>query len=197
MSWGTEPGELSAITNANRVDYTFTYDADLRLIERRTFDGRVLRTAWEGARIVATYDGMGRRTTYGYDARGLVTTQTSDDGETTLGYDKRARLESVVTPSSTLRLWRDDLGRVVAEDQDGVRIDRTLDVMGRPVAQKSPFGAETAFAWTPGGNCAAIRYGETEVGFERDAVGRETKRHLDGNAVELPSTEACGRSRLR
>jgi RHS repeat-associated protein len=193
LSWGTEPGELRAITNANRVDYTFAYDADLRLIERRTFDGRVLRTAWEGARIAATYDGMGRRTAYGYDARGLVTTQTSDDGETALVYDKRARLESVVTPSSKLRLWRDDLGRVVAEDQDGVRIDRTLDVMGRPVAQKTPFGAETAFAWTPGGSCTAIRYGETHVAFERDAVGRETKRHLGSAGVFEQAYDAVGR----
>jgi len=193
LSWDTEPGELRAITNANRVDYTFRYDADQRLVERRTFDGRALRTEWDGARITATYDGMGRRTAYSYDARGLVTTQTSDDGETALGYDKRARLESIVTPSSTLRLWRDDLGRVVAEDQDGVRIDRTLDVMGRPLAQKSPFGEETSFAWTPGGNCTAIRYGETDVAFERDAVGRETKRHLGSAGVFEQAYDAVGR----
>jgi RHS repeat-associated protein len=193
LSWGTEPGELLAITNANRVDYTFTYDADLRLIERRTFDGRVLRTAWEGARIAATYDGMGRRTTYGYDARGLVTTQTSDDGETALGYDTRARLESIVTPSSTLRLWRNELGRVIAEEQDGVRIERTLDLMGRPIARKTPFGPEARFAWTAGGACTAIGYGETEVAFERDALGRETKRHLGSAGVFEQAYDAVGR----
>ena len=193
LSWGTEPGELRAITNANGFDYTFTYDADQRLVERRTFDGRVLRTEWDGDRIAATFDGMGRRTSFEYDARGNVTKQTNDEGETSLAYDKRDLLERVATPTSKLQLWRDDLGRIIAEDQDGVRLERTLDVMGRPVAHKSPFGAETAFAWTPGGALQALRYGQTELAFERDALGRETKRHLGSAGAFEQAYDSVGR----
>jgi hypothetical protein len=51
----------------------------------------VLRTAWEGARVAATFDGYG--TSYAYDMRGLVTSQASDDSERSkLGYDKRGLL---------------------------------------------------------------------------------------------------------
>ncbi len=193
LSWGTEPSELSAIINANGAHYTFRYDADLRLVERKTFDGRVLRTGWEGARVAATFDGLGRKTSYAYDMRGLVTSQESDDGETKLGYDKRGLLAAVTTPSSVLRLHRDALGRVVAEEQDGVRIDRTLDVMGRPVGHKTPFGAEAAFAWSAGGALTSLRYGATEVGFERDAVGRETRRTLGDAGVFEQAYDAVGR----
>ena len=193
LSWGTEPGELLAITNANRAEYTFRYDADLRLVERRTFDGRVLRTAWDRARVAATFDGLGRRTAYAYDMRGLVTSQMSDDGETKLAYDKRGLLAAVTTPSSVLRLHRDALGRVVAEEQDGVRLDRTLDVMGRPVAHKTPFGAEAQFAWSAGGALTSLRYGGTKVGFERDAVGRETRRTLGDAGVFEQAYDAVGR----
>ncbi len=193
LSWGTEPSELSAIINANGVEYTFRYDADLRLVERKTFDGRVLRTAWDGARVAATFDGQGRKTSYAYDMRGLVTSQSSEDGETKLAYDKRGLLAAVTTPSSVLRLHRDALGRVVAEEQDGVRLARTLDVMGRPVAHTTPFGAEAAFGWSAGGALTSLRYGATEVGFERDAVGRETRRTLGDAGVFEQAYDAVGR----
>jgi len=192
LSWGTEPGELLVITNANGFEYTFSYDADQRLIERQTFDGRVLRTEWKGARIVATYDGMGRRTEYDYDARGLVTKQTNEDGETSLEYDNRGLLESVTTASSKLTISRDDLGRIVAEDQDSVRIEQTLDMMGRPVAYKTPLGSEASFSWSAGGLLEGLRYGATEIAFERDAVGRETKRHLGSAGVFEQAYDAVG-----
>jgi hypothetical protein len=97
----------------------------------------------------------------------------------------------VTTPSSVLRLHRDALERVVAEEQDGVRLNRTLDVMGRPVAHKTPFGAEAGFAWSAGGALTSLRYGETEVGFDRDAVGRETRRTL--GVKDRPIRSVSGR----
>ena len=51
----------------------------------------------------------------------------------------------------------------------------------------------SSIAWTPAGNCTAIRYGETEVAFERDAVGRETKRHLGSAGVFEQAYDAVGR----
>jgi RHS repeat-associated protein len=193
LTWGTEPGELLAITNANGFAYTFRYDADMRLVERRTFDQRVLRTEWDRGRIAATYDGLGQRTDYAYDARGLLTKQTSVDGEIAIERDARGAIIAVVSPSATTRYTRDDRGRIVAEEQDGVRLERTLDVMGRPIRHKSPFGAETAFSWSAGGNCEAIRYGDSEVAFERDAVGRETRRHLGTAGVFDQAYDPVGR----
>jgi RHS repeat-associated protein len=122
-----------------------------------------------------------------------VTSQESDDGETKLAYDARGLLAAVTTPSSALRLHRDALGRVVAEEQDGVRLDRTLDVMGRPVAHTTPFGAEAGFSWSAGGSLTSLRHGETEVGFERDAVGRETRRTLGDAGVFEQAYDAVGR----
>ena len=193
VSWGTEPGELLTIANANRADYTFRYDADLRVVEQHTFDGRTLLTEWDGARIAATRDGTGRRTEYAYDARGLLATENNDEGENAYEYDRLGQLARIETPSSVLRLIRDDIGRITAEEQDGIRIDRTLDEQGRLIAQKTPFGGETTFAWSAGGYCADLRYGDTHVSFERDVVGRETKRTLGNAGVFEQSYDSVGR----
>ena len=192
IAWGTEPGELRQIANASGI-YSFTYDLDRRIVERRTFDGRVLRNEWNGDRIAATYDGAGRKTEYEFNAFGLLTSQTSDDGTTTLEYDKRLRVQTIASPSSTLRLYRDEAGRVVGEEQDGIRVDRTLDVMGRPTTQTTSLGAAMAFEWTEGGRCAAVQYGVAEISFERDGLGRETRRTLGRAGALEHSYDALGR----
>lgn len=38
----------------------------MRLVARRTFDGRVLQTEWKRGRSAATIDGLGRRTEHAY-----------------------------------------------------------------------------------------------------------------------------------
>jgi len=178
LEWGTEPGELTKIIHANGAAYTFEYDADLQVVSRKTFDDRVLKTEYKRGRVIATVDGAGQKTKYDYDARGFVSKQTDPDGETKFGYNLQGLLTNLETPTSKLLLHRDGLGRIVAEEVDGVKVERKLDVMGRPLAHTTPYGPGASFAWTPGGDCQSIKYGDVSVDFTRDALGREIGRQL-------------------
>jgi|GEM_PF-1390066 len=193
LEWGTEPGELTKIINANGADYTFEYDADMRVVSRKTFDGRVLKAEYKRGRIVATVDGAGQKTKYEYDARGFVSTQTNPDGATRFGYDLQGLLTNIETPSSRLLLHRDGLGRIVAEEVDGVRVERKFDVMGRPIARTTPYGPGASFAWTAGGDCQSIKYGDVDVAFTRDALGREIGRQLGEAGYFQQSYDPVGR----
>jgi YD repeat-containing protein len=75
LTWGTEPGELASIVDANGATYTFEYDAAHRVVRRVTFDGRLLLTEWAQGRVIATVDGAGQRTELKYDGRGHVVEQ--------------------------------------------------------------------------------------------------------------------------
>ncbi|MCL2724324.1 MAG: DUF6531 domain-containing protein [Polyangiaceae bacterium] len=178
LEWGTEPGELTRIINANDAEYTFEYDADMRVISRKTFDGRVLKTEYKRGRVAATVDGAGQKTSYEYNRRGFVSKQTSPDGVTQFRYDLQGLLTNMETPTSKLVLHRDVQGSIVAEEVDGVQVERKLDVMGQPIAHSTPYGPTTSFAWTLGGDCQSIKYGDVAVDFTRDAFGREIGRQL-------------------
>lgn len=186
LAWGTEPGELTSIVNANGHEYRFGYDADMRLVSRRTFDGRVLRTKWEGERKAITWDAANRPTQYSYDGVGRLQCQRNADGETNFSYDRRGFVTRLASPSSTLELQRDRNGRVVAETRDGIRVTRQLDIMGLPTSQTSSRGYHAHFAWSQTGLLRSVQYKDTAITFERDAVGREVRRHL-GEAGTLDS----------
>ncbi len=193
LRWGTEPGELLSILDANSAEYTFAYDADQRVVRRSTFDGRVLGTEWKQGRVVATVDGAGQRTELVYDSFGRVTEQVRVDGSTRLEYDARGMLSGVISPEATLRFERDASGRIVAEDQDGVRLTRQLDVMGRPVSYHSDYGVDTTFGWSASDRCATVRHGEAAITFTRDAMGREVGRDLAGAGRFEQSYDSVGR----
>ncbi|MCL2723283.1 MAG: DUF6531 domain-containing protein [Polyangiaceae bacterium] len=193
LEWGTEPGELTRIINADGAEYTFEYDADLRIISRKTFDGRTLKTEYKRGRVVATLDGAGQKTKYEYNARGVVSKQTNPDGVTRFGYDLQGLLTDIQTPSSRLTLHRDAQGRIVAEDVDGVKVECRLDVMGQPIAHSTPYGPATSFAWTPGGDCQSIRYGDVAVTFARDVFGREVGRQVGEAGYFQQSYDPIGR----
>ncbi|WP_394848646.1 DUF6531 domain-containing protein [Pendulispora brunnea] len=193
LTWGSEPGELLTIENANRQQYTVTYDADMRMVERRTFDGRHIRTEWDRDRVAATVDTMGNRFEYEYDERGYLIRRLGPEGLTEYAYDKYGNMASIETPESRLRLEWDDQGHIIAEEQDGVRVERKLDVMGQPIAHVTPFGEISRFTWTPGGQCVDLRYRDTTIHFGWNALGQETSRSLPGAGVFEHVYDSCGR----
>ncbi len=121
--------------------------------------GRVVR--WEDATghgTLFTYDdadrvlshepigqdgnGTGALTTYGYNARGQLTTVTTPDGKSaTLAYGALQGLTSFTAPLSvTAATWTYDLdGSLKTQTlQDGRTIDQTFDTAGRPTVQTGP-----------------------------------------------------------
>lgn len=122
----------------------------------RDEDGR--RFAYDGAgRLVAATVGS-RTTRYGYDDRGLLATERTDDSVRTYRYGRAGELVRTVDP-------------------DGVETTYEYDSNGRRVAEHGSDGSRTTYSWDALGHLVGVRRVEadgTEVRREirRDPVGR-------------------------
>ena len=193
LAWGSEPDQLRSITDANGATYAFGYDRDQRLVSRRTFDGRLMLTRWEGSRVVATVDPAGRETAYAYDRHGRIKATQSPDGETTYAYDAFGRVETVGSAEGSTTYARDAQGHIVAEEQEGHRIEWSLDALGVPLGQRSSLGAEASHRFSPAGRCLEVVQGDARIAFERDALGRETSRTMGASARLDQAYDPVGR----
>ncbi|MDD9370722.1 MAG: DUF6531 domain-containing protein, partial [Acidimicrobiales bacterium] len=147
-------GLVRTVTDPASGTVTFGY-ADGLLTSVDHDGGRRLELDWDGARIVAVRSSCGRVARYAYDESGDL-----------------ARTERVL---GARRYETDAEGRIVEVwDADGVRLCRNrYDDEGRVLAQVSPFGRETTFAYHPGNRTVVA---DTEDGpvsvFEHDQAGR-------------------------
>lgn len=193
LEWGTEPGDLTRIINTNGAEYRFGYDADLRIVSRRTFDGRVLRAQWTGDDITASWDAAGAKTEYERDARGLVVVQRDADGETTFDYDALGNVVRARSGDSELIFEHDSNGQIVAEKQGRFAFRRTFDTMGNVTGTDSSLGLQARFDFSPEGFLRSFQYRELQVGFTRDALGRETRRDLANSGAFTQAYDPVGR----
>ncbi|WP_338863086.1 RHS repeat-associated core domain-containing protein [Myxococcus stipitatus] len=178
--WDTEPGRLLEVRDPDGRIYRQTFDADGNLIQRTFSDGRVQTLEYDtSGRCIATVDPLGRRTRFTYDDFGLLVHRQAEDGsETKLEYDANGYLSKVITAHSELILERDALGRITAEVQNGLRVQRRFDALGRRVSVSTEMGGEVHYTWDNAGRCTGLRRGEVTLRFERDEVGRVHTRHL-------------------
>lgn len=186
--WDTEPGRLLEVKDPEGRSYRQEFDADGNLVRRRFSDGRVHTLEYDtSGRCIASIDPLGRRTTYAYDDFGLLLRRQAADGsETKLEYDANGYLSKVVTADSELLLERDALGRITAEVQNGIRVQRRFDALGRRSSVSTEQGGEIHYTWDNAGRCKSLRRGEVTLRFERDAVGRvHTRRLGEAGVLEL------------
>lgn len=193
IDWGTEPGEITRVISANGEEYRFGYDADMRLVARRTFDGRVLRIGWALGRVAWVADAEGRRTEYVYDNRGFAVELKTADGATKFDYDDMGFLRGLSSPGSRTTFVRDRQGRTISEEQDGVRISRAYDALGRIVSEKSSLGHEARFSWSPSGCLTGLGYRELGIRIEYDGAGQEVQRTLGEAGTFGQAYDAAGR----
>ncbi len=155
-------------------------------------------------------DPLGRVFTFGYDARGNLTSTTNAVGQTTsLAYDGNGLLASTTDPlGHTRRVEYDDAGNVSAIidelghrttlehdpigrlttviDPLGRHTSRTYDFLDRIVSTIDPSGAIATFTYDNNGNLKGIT----------DALNHRWTRTYDGKNRAVSSTDPLGR-RLR
>jgi RHS repeat-associated protein len=158
--WAFAPdGRLATVAGPASGTVTFTYEGGLPVA--LTHDGgRRLDLDWDTAdparaRIVAVRSSCGRVARYRYDDAGDLVGTERVLGDRLYVLDDRGRI---------LEVW----------DADGVRLCRnTYDDEGRVVAQVSPFGRETTFAYHPGRRTivADTTAGPVSI-YEHDEAGR-------------------------
>ncbi|WXH30053.1 Putative deoxyribonuclease RhsC [Myxococcus stipitatus] len=193
FQWDTEPGRLLEIRNAQGDVYRFDYDKDGRLVKRRAWDGRTFQYEWHQGHVVAMTDPRGLRTAYGLDVLGRVIERRSAEGTTEYEYNARHALCRVTTPWAETLYEYDGLGNIVAESQNGVRLESQHDMMGRRTSLWSERSGHTRFGWDPNGRCTAIERGDEEVTFVHDLVGREVLRRLPGGGEFEQTYDPLGR----
>lgn len=180
-------GRLVALTNAKGEHCTFEYDAHGRMIAQTGFDGRRQQVEYNAAgeqiaqidhgndgqlRTTLLYDSLGRpierrlgdgtHTTFGYDARGLLTQirhepKDSEPSQITYEYDAAGRRTAEVQ-SHHGRVWR---------------LQHTFDAAGNRSGMQLPgVGTLTWQRYGSGHIHGLLLDGEPLASFERDALHR-------------------------
>jgi RHS repeat-associated protein len=131
--WEFDDAGLPAlVTNGPGTEVRLTHDERQRLVELVHRGGKRIDLTWDGERIVAAACSDGRRVSYSYDGVGNLV-QADRSG-------------------AVRRYGVDDGGRIVTvTDADGVvEVANEYDDEGRVVAQRSPFGRRSRYAYLPG-----------------------------------------------
>ena len=134
--------------------------------------GAETRFEYSASQLNRVTNALGQVIEYTYDLQGNVTSFKDERGfVTSYGYDSRNRLISQTDPAGGKEQWvYDDFGSVLEYvDQQGARATNTYDDMHRLVKSVSPSGGETTFEYDEIGNVIRVT----------DPLGRTTSHQYD------------------
>ncbi|MFB6855959.1 DUF6531 domain-containing protein [Streptomyces sp. NPDC056341] len=191
---------LAARTGRDGARYKFAYDTELRLTgvtdpqgrtwsyrygpsgltESQTdFDGRTTTYEYDAARrLVARTTPLGQRVAFTFDAVGNVLEKDAAGVLTRYTYDAADQLIGAVSPTSSLSLERDVMGRLFTETVDGHSMRFGYDAHGELVSRTTPTGAVTSYRYDTAGNRTRVDLAGHPLDFTHDVLGRETARTL-------------------
>ncbi|MEZ0611499.1 DUF6531 domain-containing protein [Fibrella sp. WM1] len=196
---------LTGLRNEKGEQYRFVLDRVGQVVEEIGFDGLTRHYQRDAAgRVAQVRRPDGRTTAYAYDGVGRVTGVRYEEGPDSPGlvqtyrYDGMGALLEARTGNSRVVLERDALGRVVAEVQDGERIESIYDALGQRTHLTSSLGADLHVDYDALGQIRQLssRAGQQappwQVGFSYDSRGLEVHRQLSGTSLRW-QYDALGR----
>lgn len=161
-------GNLTRITDRDGHTTHFEYAPCRRLTKRSGPTGDTLHFGWgsEPARLEAVTNAKGEVYHFEYNAVGWVVAETGFDGrELAFEYDLAGN-------------------RIASINGLGERIQFQRDALGRLVAQTLPDGTESRFGYDAAGFLQSAANPDSEIRFERDALGRVRCEHQNGHRLE-------------
>ncbi|MBQ1159902.1 RHS domain-containing protein [Streptomyces sp. A73] len=177
---------LTRVTNPQGLTWDYTYDPVGRLIAETDFDNRTRGYELDAAgQLTARTTPLGGRISYEFDAMGRMTRKDAAGKVTTFAYDAAGRLAEAVGTDAEVRFQRDKLGRVKAEMVDGRVVTHTYDALGRRVRRTTPTGAVSTSTYDAAGSRTSLTVNGRTLGFDRDAMGRETERRIGDAGLAL------------
>ncbi len=190
----TTTEKVREITNPRGDKHTFVRDDAGRVVEERTFDGRVIRYSFGlSGRVARVEEGESVRSIT-YDRLGRVTGEEASDG-TAITYrrDRVGRLAGAVLRDEDgaiieTSVERDAIGRVVADHHGGAGVHYRYDDAGRLGERVLSNGAATRFGYDREGALLSVEHGGTSLRIDRDAAGREIRRGDALGRVAVQST---------
>ncbi|WP_391528363.1 RHS repeat-associated core domain-containing protein [Photorhabdus akhurstii] len=195
--------QLTQVINPQGETYTYTLDADGRVITEQDYAGTQWHYRYDrSGNCIEKRDGEENVTRYDYDAAHRLTTLRAPEGTTRYHYDILGRLLTVESPDSALHFEYDEQDRIVREIQphgeilrhypDNRAVERQL-LTGEtaPVAGPARFSGQTHLCrWQS--RREVNRVGEliklaleeqSPLTIERDDAGRDTGRYVDGGFI--------------
>jgi RHS repeat-associated protein len=133
-------GKMTAAINRAGEQMQFAYDAEGRMVANKLFDGRIERREFDvRGKPVRIPMADGRDFTIEYDAAGNVVGRKSSDGlKEFFTLNRNGDLIKAETADTVVELVRNELGLVIAEVQNGQRIEYVHDADGNKVARCMP-----------------------------------------------------------
>ncbi|MER5680478.1 RHS repeat-associated core domain-containing protein [Streptomyces sp. NPDC002238] len=185
---------LTTVTNAVGLEWNYTYDAAGRLVSETDFDGRTVTYAHDPlGRLTRRTNAAGQRLTFERDVLGRVTRIHHEDGAgSAFSYADTGHIRQISNPHTRIDLERDAEGRVLTETVNGRTLSFAYDVLGRRTHRRTPSGACSNLTYGREG-LSAYTAGEHTFRFERDALGRETARTVQGTLALRQSWDTVGR----
>ncbi|MEL0618011.1 RHS repeat-associated core domain-containing protein [Cobetia marina] len=186
---------LKQLVNQNGDHWDFHYDGGSRLIRERGFDGRTKQYRYDGAGSLESLQEGEQITQFARDPLGrLLSRQTELPGQlplkTTFGYDPLGRLIRAANDDSETRFYFDDVDNLIAESQqhqlpNGHQMSavtrHTHDALGNRETTTLPDGQQISWLRYGSGHVLSMALNNEELlGFERDDLHREVRRHQRG-----------------
>ncbi|MDG1333780.1 MAG: hypothetical protein P8P74_15695, partial [Crocinitomicaceae bacterium] len=210
----TKADELKAITNEHNSLYRFDRDRNGQVIQESGFDGlkrKYLRNA--GGQVSQTVTPDGKKVSYSYDLLGNVSIVHYDDQtQEVYIYNKAGLLIEAVNENGVVTLERDKLGKVIAETQNGVRIESKYNRLGQRTSLTSDLGADIKISRNKFGRIVNTSVEQTrqqteeelindkeagtnkwEVDITRNLIGLEIERSLPGGVSSKWERDKSGR----
>lgn len=190
--WGTEPHRLDRIVNERGEEHRFLYDLAGQCIREVGFDDRTVDFSYDVAgECTRVVNGAHETIEISRDLRGRITREVLSNGAVVrFAYDRLGNVIEAENGDCIVRLERDAMGRLVREHQqtdEGEHwVASGLDRMGETISQETDLGLRVGFSLDANGRLDALRMGEAEMLFRRDARGLETSRLIgDGSILDL------------
>ncbi len=199
-------GEERLVELVNELGHRHRFELDARgdVVAEIGFDGG--RTIYERdayGRVTGLTSPSGRKRTHRWNPSGqLAAVETQDGTKIEFAYRADGALISARNPTCTVRIERDQRGRVVREWQNEHWVSSELDRGGRRSRMRSSFGADLQIGRSPSGAWMGMRYRDAHdpesrelwrVDVQRDVVGREVDRMLLGGVRSRWGFDVAGR----
>jgi RHS repeat-associated protein len=185
LEYDTE-GRLTAVVNRASERLERAFDADGRMVEEKRFDGRIEKYEYNPRdELVRVTKSDGRTIDFTHDKVGALIGRESSDGlREEWAYDKDGDLIGAKNGDAAVELIRNELGNVVAEVQNGRRIEyeydpdshrigrRLADFEGSALSFKRDVRGRMVSLIDRGGVCQELRWDELDRVVERRFLGR-------------------------
>ncbi len=190
LQWDKE-GNLTAWTDCSNKRSKFDYDAQGRLITLTDALGQQTHHDWDAAgRLIQVTDPSGSTHRYEWSAEGRLNSYTDPLKQTTAWrYNSHGEpIQRTDANGHVLRYAYDDVGRLITlQNENGAKTHFSYDTLDQLTDEIGFDGRHQRYIYNAAGELThLIETGGTEMGpgkvthFQRDALGRLTKKTADG-----------------